>query len=167
MAAKRIRIAPAHLFALTAIMMWTFFSSGCQHSREGAFYERKMTAPLKKIVVLGFKPAMPKGRSPAMVRSPLSGAAFMAEPVPRDVIAKMTENLFKRILEYEVYDVIGPGQAKGVFENLVSVNSGVSDREIFGKIGAAFTPVCLKFRWGRQLIDALYGVSRVCFRRAC
>ena len=151
MAAKKKKIAPAYLFTLTAIMMLTFFNPGCQHTREGAFYEKKMTAPIEKIVLLGFKPAMPQGRSPAMVRSPLSGAVFMAESVPRDVAARMTENLFERILGYGDYDVIGPSQAKGVFENLVSLYSGVSDRKIFGEIGAAFAAdavlVGFIYRW--------------------
>ena len=53
-----------------------------------------------------------------MVRSPVTGAVFFAEPVSEQVVSNLTANLFERIVKEKRYDLISPGQAKGVYSSL-------------------------------------------------
>lgn len=93
----------------------------------------------KKIVVFGFKPAISEGEKPGVIRSPVSGTVFMAEPVPQDIADRMTAKLFEKLLKTKNYSLISPNQAKGVLARLVSYEQILGDVEIFKKIGRAFS----------------------------
>jgi hypothetical protein len=129
----------ASLFSCLWILIIAVSSQGCGLMKRDLLQDKKTFVPLNKIVVLGFRPAMPQGREPGMVRSPFSGAVFMARPVREDVPDKLTAKLFDRIRQNEKYEMIGPNQARGVFASLVSSDQGMKDGEVFARIGRSFS----------------------------
>lgn len=96
-------------------------------------------AGLDKIVVAGFRSALEKGTTPEVIRSPISGDAFTAEPVPEAEPEQMTSRLFDRVKQAERYDLVSPDQARGVFSSLVSSQPALSELEILERIGKAFS----------------------------
>ena len=98
-----------------------------------------------------------------MVRSPLSGAVFMAEPVHERVVDQMTADLFDRILKNKSYDIISPAQARGVYETLVSTDVVSGDIELSQRIGQAFSAdavlIGYVYRW-REREGTDYGAER-------
>jgi hypothetical protein len=116
-----------------------------------------------KMVVVGFRPAMSQRGASGMIRSPISGAVFMAEPVAQDVVDRMTEHLFSTLLGDKSYDLISPNQAKGVFASIVSSGQNLEDIEIFQKIGQTFSAdtvlIGYIYRW-REREGTDYSVNR-------
>jgi hypothetical protein len=86
-----------------------------------------------KTVVLGFRPAMSEGEEAGVIRSPLSGAVFMAEPVPPDISDKMTTKLFSLLSNYEGYELVG------LDKEALSSDQGMSEVETFKRIGREFS----------------------------
>ena len=151
-------------FILTGlcIVIFMFIYSGCHFQRRHAPEEKAFLPDIGKMVVIGFRSAKSPGDEAGVVRSPLSGAVFMSEPVPEDVVTKMTNNLFNRLLEDKSYDLTSPGQARGVFSSLVSSDLALSEIEISRKIGNAFSAntvlIGYIYRW-REREGADYAVN--------
>lgn len=129
----------AYLSSCLMIIIFAVFTQSCGSPTGHVPQEKIQPVRINKLVVLGFRPAMSQGREPGMIRSPFSGAVFMAQPVEGDVADMLTSRLFDRIQQNERYELIGPNQAKGVFASIVSSDQGISDREVFGKIGRSFS----------------------------
>jgi hypothetical protein len=111
----------------------------CQF-KEGRVSKAELLPPRTgKTVVLGFRSAMSEGEEAGMVRNPLSGAVFMAEPIPYDVPDKMTTKLFSLLRNYEGYELIDLDKEVGISANLRSSDQGISDIETFKKIGHEFS----------------------------
>jgi hypothetical protein len=115
------------------------------------------------MVVVGFLPAMSQWDTPNMVRSPITGAVFFAEPVSEQVVSNLTTNLFERIVKEKRYDLISPGQAKGVYSSLRLSDVVQPEIEIIQKIGQAFSADAVMsgylYRWQeREGTD--YAVNR-------
>jgi len=136
---------------------------GCYFQKRDVSKQTIISPSIEKMVVIGFRPAMLIGDKPGMIRSPLSGAVYMAEPVSWDVVNKMTANLFSRLLEDKSYDLISPSQAKGVFSSIVSSNLVLGDIEISLRIGEAFSADAILmgyiYRW-REREGTDYAVNR-------
>ena len=127
------------IFLLSLIVPFMLFYAGC-HLRRGPLSEERPYRPkIEKLVIAGFQSAMSKWKKPDIIRNPLSGAIFMAEPIPQDVVNKMTTRLFDRILKEKHYEVISPAQARGVYLSLVSSDLNMGEIEIFQKVGKAFS----------------------------
>ncbi|MFC1823003.1 hypothetical protein ACFL9T_09875 [Thermodesulfobacteriota bacterium] len=129
------------LFSLFGLgfFLWFLFFVGCQ-SRKGYLVKTEFFPPyVKKLVVVGFQPAILADEEAGVRRSPISGAVFMAEPVPQHIAKQMNDHLLNNYLRGKGYDMILPSQAKGVFSSLVSSGSVASDIEIFKKIGRIFS----------------------------
>ena len=136
---------------------------GCSLRKGDALKDKPPQPKVGKMVVMGFRPAMSQGDAAAMIRSPISGAVFMAEPVAQDAVDRMTQNLFSTLLDDKGYDLISPNQAKGVFASLVSSGQSLEDIEIFQKIGQTFSAdtvlIGYVYRWReREVTD--YAVHR-------
>ena len=153
----------SYLFSCLFILIFVVFTQSCGFPERHIARDKKIVARIGKIVVLGFRPAMSQGREPGMIRSPFSGAVFMAQPVPVDVPGKITSWLFDRIRENKRYEMIGPNQAKGAFASIVSSDQEISDREVFVRIGQSFSAdaviVGYIYRW-REREGTNYSVSR-------
>jgi len=74
-----------------------------------------------------------------MVQSPISGAIFFAGPVSEEAVHKMTAILFECIVKAGRYDLISPGQARGVYSTLKLSDVVQGEIEIIQKIGKAFS----------------------------
>ena len=109
---------------------------------------------VETVVVVGFQPAMSQWDEPNVVRSPISGAVFFAAPVSEQVANKMTAKLFNTILKEKHYDLISPGQAKGVYSSLLSSDAAEAEIEILQKIGQAFSAdavlIGYLYRWQKR-----------------
>jgi hypothetical protein len=135
---NKSQIIPYSITCL-GILSIILLCTGC-HFRPGDIIKGSSSS-LKggRIVVVGFRPMMSHGDESGVIRNPISGAVFMANPVAQDVVDSMTANLFTKLLESKRFNLVGPKQAKGVFSSLVSSNQGMRDVEIFQKIGRAFS----------------------------
>lgn len=115
------------------------FSAGCLFQGPRPSEEKPYRPNVDKMVVIGFQSALTQWDEPDMVRSPLSGAVFMAEPVSQSVTDKMTTRLFDRILKNQTFEIISPAQARGVFLNLVESDLVMGEVEILQGVGKAFS----------------------------
>ena len=146
---------------LTALVV--MLCSSCQSPREQVPQERPSLPKIEKMVVVGFLPAMSQWDKPNMVRSPITGAFFFAAPVSEQVVSHLTTNLFERIVKEKRYDLISPGQAKGVYSSLKLSDVVQPEIEIIQKIGQAFSADAVMsgylYRW-REREGTDYAVNR-------
>jgi len=149
------------LLVLAGLLMY----GGCHFQKTPASYETHTATPINKVVVDGFHAAMPQGMQPDVVRDPLSGTAFMAEPVPQNVANRMTDILFNRVAAEKGYELVSPDQAKGVFSNIINSDKNVvmSPIEILQEVGNTFKADAVLtgyiYRW-REREGTDYAVNR-------
>jgi len=95
---------------------------------------------IKKVVVMGFGPALSEGEAADVVRSPLTGAVFMATPVPDAVVQEMTWSLFENLKEKEAFELVPPGRARRKMAGLLGSDGRVERMpvESFQAVGKAF-----------------------------
>jgi len=145
------------------IVILTLLLGGCHYQKSHGLEEKAIVPKVDKLVVFGFRSALSQGEAPDVVRSPLSGAVFMAEPVHPNVAHKMTNRLFNRLIKEQRYDLVSPAQARGVFSSLVASDLISSDIEVFRKIGKTFSADAVLtghiFRW-REREGTDYAVNR-------
>ncbi|MEW6664817.1 MAG: hypothetical protein AB1512_06300 [Thermodesulfobacteriota bacterium] len=126
-----------HLFLLLlgigiSVPVW----AGCDLRRAaGPAGEVSFLQTVKSIAVVGFRPAVPPGGEAGLVRNPLVGAIHEAGPVREEVVERMNESLFSKMVESKKYDLISPGQAQGALANLLSSNLGMGEAELFVSLG--------------------------------
>jgi len=151
----------------SVIFMMMIILGSCQHEnsyRKTSLQQGLESAPhVRKIVVIGFRPALNPREKPGMIRNPISGAVFVSEPVPPSAVHFMNEHLFKQLLEDKIHEFISPGQAKGVLSTLVSKDLVIGDTEIIQEIGKAFSAdavlIGYLYRW-RERIGTDYAIDR-------
>ena len=126
-------------FYFSIILALIVFTSGCTIDRKRATIEDTLPTHGQSLAVLGFKPAMTMTEPPGVIRSPFSGAVFMAEPVPQKIADYMTENLFNRLEKKERFKLIPPKMTMGMLSQLIASDDNLQDIDIFQKIGQAFS----------------------------
>lgn len=151
------------LSLMTSMVSLMLLFPGCQPHRPQVAEDKPPVPKIETLVVMGFQPALSQWEEPDVVRNPLSGAVFMAEPVPEGAVNKMTTRLFERIVKEKVYNLVSPGQAKGVYSSLVSSDTAVAEIEILKRIGRAFSADAVLsgylYRW-RERTGTDFGVDR-------
>ena len=101
--------------------LWVFIvlivDGGC-HIQKSVVVRTTPQKQINRLVIIGFRSAMSIDEHPDVVRCPLSGSVFMAEPVPHDVVQKMTDVLFDEVIAKKGYEhSISPAKEKtGVFK---------------------------------------------------
>jgi hypothetical protein len=123
---------------MVSICLWLAFV-GCQSGK--SLTPTGATIPVaESVVVVGFSPAMGQTELPDIVRSPVTGSAFMAQPVSLQVTAMMTDKLYEKLLEDKRWKLIPPGQARGVFESLLGSDKkmGMAALEMIEEVGRTF-----------------------------
>lgn len=97
------------------------------------------TLSVRRVVVTEFQAAIRPGESSDSVVEPLSGAAFVAEPVPERAIRYMTELLVEGLVASAEPEVIPPGRAEGVYSGIVSrdLEYRLRPLEVLQQIGKA------------------------------
>ncbi len=128
--------------------------------------KKKLLQPvLRKVVIVGFEAAVTSGEKPEVFRDPLSGGIYMAEPVSRDVVQKMTTILFDGLVADKRYVLVSPGQARGVFSRIVASDKDVAMRpvKLFQELGKTFGADAVLtgyiYRW-REREGTAYAVNR-------
>jgi len=134
------------VFGRRQLFLWLFFvpglllDGGCYIQKSPLFSKESLTPLIDKVVVVGFRVAIPQGKEADVVQSPLSGGILMAEPVPHYVVQKMTGILFDQLVADKRYELISPGQAKGVFSTILDSdqNLGMTPLRILQEVGKTF-----------------------------
>ena len=151
------------LSLMTSMVALILLFPGCQPHRPQVAEDKPPLPKIETLVVMGFQPALSQGEEADVVRNPLSGAVFMAEPVPEGAVSKMTARLFERILKDKGYNLVSPGQAKGVYSSLVSSDTVMAETEILKRIGRAFSADAVLsgylYRW-RERAGTDFGVKQ-------
>jgi len=149
------------MLALAGLLVY----GGCHSQKTPASYDMHTAMPINKVVVDGFHAAMPQGMQPDVVRDPLSGTAFMAEPVPQNVANRMTDILYNRVAAEKGYGLVSPDQAKLVLSSIIrsDKNVAISPIEILQEVGNTFKADAVLtgyiYRW-REREGTDYAVNR-------
>jgi hypothetical protein len=102
--------------------------------------EDKPAVPsMETIVVIGFRPGLPPAQPPGLARSPISGAVFSAEPVSEEIASALSHSLFEMLTKRDNQEWVSPREAASAFSRLASSNPTLTDREIYLRIGKAFS----------------------------
>ena len=128
-----------HLVIPLLIILTLFTNFSCRFQRGGVPNVNPLPPLEGKSIVLGFRPALSQDKEPGVMRSPFSGAVFMAEQIPQGVPDKMTTILFERLQGHKGFELIGLSKAQGVSESIMSSDQNLSEIEILKRIGQAFS----------------------------
>lgn len=92
----------------------------------------------KRLAFLGFKAALPPGHPPEVVRNPVSGSLFKAEPVVPEAMDILNRMLVER-LAATGDEIIAPEEGSGVLSSVMAGDSGakLSAIEIYRETGKA------------------------------
>jgi hypothetical protein len=135
----RLPIKRPYIYLGLVGFLLLMLSSSCQSRKEQIPQELPPPPRIDRMVVVGFFPAMSQGDEPNVVRSPVSGAVFFAEPVPEQAVNGLTASLFNRIVQEKRFELISPGQARGVYSSLKLSDVVGKEIHIIQKIGQAFS----------------------------
>jgi hypothetical protein len=139
------------------------FNASCILQGRPAPEETRHDFEIKSILLAGFRPSHPQGGKGGLIRSPLSGAVFMAEQVPKEAVDYMTSALLGMLLKIGGTRIISLGQAEGLFSAVQTTNSAMGDLEVFQEIGKAYSADAVLtgyvYRW-REREGTEYAVNR-------
>jgi len=126
------------LFTSAILFLIVLSGSSCQLQQVPQ--EDKLAVPgLDTIVLIGFRPGLPSSQAPGLVRSPISGAVFSAEPVSKEIADGLSELLFEKLTKKNGQKWVSPREAASAFSRLASSNPTLTDRDIFVQIGKALS----------------------------
>lgn len=150
------------------LLMWVICCFGmclsCQHQKISTVKKSRVLS-IKKVVSVGFLPAVADKEEPGVYRNPLSGSVVSAEPVPRDVVLKMNNVLFDRVAAEKDYVLVSSKQAMGVYSSIVASNEnvGMPATKVIQEVGKTFNAdavlVGYIYRW-REREGKEYAVER-------
>lgn len=152
-------------FFLFLTAAYLALSGGCYLLETHVSHEKTSLPGIGKVVVVGFQAALSEGEESNVVRGPLCGTSFEAEPVPADVVRKMTAILFDRLSAAERYELVSPGQARGVYPSVIEsdLHVAISRLEILQDVertfGADAVLVGHIYRW-QEREGSDYAVNR-------
>ena len=148
---------------ITSILVLTVLDgSSCQLQQVPP--EDKPAVPVfNTIAVVGFRPALSSSQDPGLVRSPISGAVFTAEPVSEAIAEELSNLLFEKLTKDSHHQWVSPREASAAFSQLASSNPTLTDRDIYVRIGKALSADGVLgghvYRW-RERQGTEYGVNR-------
>jgi hypothetical protein len=92
----------------------------------------------KRLAFLGFKPALPPGHPPDVVRNPVSGSLYTAEPVPLEATDILNNMLMDRLAAFGD-EIITPEESSAALSSIMAMDSGaeLTAVEIFCEAGRA------------------------------
>jgi len=127
--------------------------SSCRHP--GAAPDDKPVLPLlNSIALVGFRPALSPAQSPGMVRSPISGAVFTADPVSEEIAKAISVQLFEKLTKDSPYQWVSPLEAASAFSRIASSHPQWTDREVYLEIAKALSADAVLgghvYRWSER-----------------
>jgi hypothetical protein len=147
------------LFLLIVLL---FANMGCWSKMNEPRYKESVFLPNNRILILGFRPAISKEIGPVAFRSPMSGSVFMAESVGMDVVRKMTDKLFKRLLDFKDYRMISPKSLDWDTSGTMSTEQAENHLKAYMEMGQAFSADAIMvgyiYRW-RERKGGQYSVD--------
>lgn len=141
--------------ALLLVIILLMIVAGCTTAKYFHRTPPPFPPEIKSIAVVGFRSAIDRGASPGVIRSPISGAAFTARPIPQSITENMSDRLFEMISEYDFEELVPPAQVHGVISTLVSSHPTMTEIEILKRTGKAFSAdaalVGYLYRWEERV----------------
>jgi len=147
----RVWLLLSAIIFLYVISLWS-----CGYEKAHFTQNKLPLSRTSRVVIIGFQPALLSGEKADIVRDPLSGATFMAEPVSQDAVRVMTNTLFERLVTDTSFSLVSPGQARGTFLDIVASDRSASldTVEILQEVGRAFDAdavlVGYLYRWNER-----------------
>ncbi|MFZ7113689.1 MAG: hypothetical protein ACOWYE_18575 [Desulfatiglandales bacterium] len=123
---------------LLPILPLAFFLLSCLPRTQPTLYVGTTLHDIRKIVVIGFQPALAPGQASGVTRGPVTGSVFMADPTTWVTSEGMTDRLFDNLNKIDAYDLITPGRARGAFSGLIGGDAVLGEVELAQRIGQAF-----------------------------
>ena len=137
---SKTRCIQAKLLLFILLFLSLSANAGCQFQMP--FVSKKKTLPpqIGKVVVAGFYAASSQGDGPGFIRDPISGTVLVAEPVPEDIVQRLSNVLFEKVSTEKGFDCVSPAQAKWAFSSVVRSEQdlGASTLGILQKVGDSF-----------------------------
>lgn len=125
--------------------------------------DKAVVPPLNTIVFIGFRPGLSPSQTPGMVRSPISGAVFSADPVSESIAEGLSDLLFEKLTKDRPLNWVSPGEAAAAFSQLAPSNPTLTDRDIYVQIGKALSAEAVLgghvYRW-RERVGTDYSARR-------
>jgi len=140
------------LTLLCLLLVW-----GCHKDTKPAAYPSRLHQEIKKVVVMGFRPAMIKGTGPNLVQNPITGSSFLAEPVSDDAVGEMNQLLFAKLMDGKEWTLVSPGQARGVMASIIDRDKKmeISPMEMLQSVGKTFEADAVLtgciYRWQKRV----------------
>jgi len=154
---ERIFRKPKNRWLWFLTLLCLLFAWGCHKETKSAAYPARVQQEIKKVVVMGFRPAMVKGTGPDLVQNPITGTSFLAEPVSEDAVEEMNRLLFGRLMEGKEWTLVSPGQARGVMASIIEDDKKMklSPLEMLQSVGKAFEADAVLtgciYRWQKRV----------------
>jgi len=125
--------------------------------------DKVVVPPMNTIVFVGFRPGLSPSQTSGLVRSPISGAVFSAEPVSEAIAEGLSGLLFEKLTKEIRLNWVSPREAAAAFSRLASSNPTWTDRDIYVQIGKALTAEAVLgghvYRW-REREGTDYAANR-------
>lgn len=150
MTQKRSCIFSVYFLCLTGVLLLSLAGCGGTHLPAR---EKVVSQSGETLAIVGFKAALDEEDIPKMVRDPISGTVFQAEPIPAHVVREMTRDLFERLKSRGDRHVLPPGQALGAYSTIASgrmeleLLPGKMLQEIGKVLGVDYVLAGYVYRW--------------------
>ncbi len=118
-----------------SVLLWIALSGSSCQLQQVPQEDKAVVPALDTIVLIGFRPGLAVSQTSGVVRSPISGAVFWAEPVPEEVADELSDSLFERLRKKDGQNWVSPREAAAMFSKLAASNPTLTDRDIYVRIG--------------------------------
>jgi hypothetical protein len=148
---------------ISALLLSIALSGFSCHGPQVAKEDKPPMPVLNTIVVIGFRSALAPSQAPGLVRSPISGAMFSAEPVSEEIADWLSEAFFEKLSKTDGRNWVSPRDAATAFSQLASSNTALTDKDIYAQIGKVLSADGVVgghvYRW-REREGTAYAASR-------
>jgi len=167
MTANKIRkrsVKRENLILYLLIFFGLILNPGCR-KQQVASVKTPRVLSIKKVVAVGFLPAMTGKDKPGSFHNPLSGSMVTADPIPPDVIRTASNTLLERIVAEKNFELVSRGQAIGAYSSIIQSdkNIGLPPIQVVQKMGEQFSAGAVLigyiYRW-REREGTDYGITR-------
>jgi hypothetical protein len=146
-----------------AVLLWIALSGSSCQLQQVPQEDKAVVLPMNTIVFIGFRPGLSPSQTPGMVRSPISGAVFSADPVSESIAEGLSDLLFEKLTRDRPLNWVSPGEAAAAFSQLAPANPTLTDRDIYVQIGKALSAEAVLgghvYRW-RERVGTEYSARR-------